>query len=346
MDYRNPIHHSMLRRAHFWDYRDPRIYMITLTLANRRRPLLGNLVIDSKPGVSPEEVRAHIVPSALGQSVQEYWQTIPKLHPQIQMYALQLMEEHLHGILHVKERLEYPLGHIIGNFKGICTLSYRQFFPHDPIDRLFSHGFQDTILTHRGQLNRMRQYLLDNPRRAAIKRLFPNLFRSLRQIPFGPGAFTGLGNLFLLERSLFHQVQVSRHTTDEALETQRQEMLRALTDGAVVVSPCISPGERELARSAFNCQAPLIVLQNKGFAPLYKPPGAYFDACAAGRLLMLAPSQWPYQPGKKPMTREDACILNALAQEICGKNATEIHYNGIVPANLSELVIRAMRPPN
>ena len=336
----------MLRRARFWDYRDPRIYMITLTLANRAQPLLGKLVIDSKPGVPPDEVRAHVVPSALGLAVQEYWQTIPKLHPQIQMYALQLMEEHLHGILHVKERLERPLGHVIGNFKGRCTLAYRQAFLLDTTAQLFSSGFQDTLLSQHGQLDRMSLYLLDNPRRAAVKRLFPDLFRSLRQIPFGPGAFTGLGNLFLLERSLFHQVQVSRHTVGEVLEIKRQEMLRAIADGAVVVSPCISPGERELARSAFNCQAPLIVLKNKGFAPLYKPPGAYFDACAAGRLLMLAPSQWLYQPGNKPMTREDACILNALAQEICGKNATEIQYNGIVPVNLSELVIQAMRPPD
>ncbi len=344
MDYRKPIHHSMLRRFRNWDYHDPRIYMVTITLANRTRPLLGNLVIDSPPGANPSEVQAHIVPTELGLAIQEYWLTIPRMHPQIKLYALQLMEEHLHGLLHVTERLEQPLGHIIGNFKGVCTLAYRNLFPNITSGKLFAPGFQDTLLAHRRQLDQMRHYLQDNPRRAAVKRLFPDLFRALREIPFGAGAFTGIGNLFLLESTVFHQIQVSRQATADALALQQQKMLEAVAAGAVVVSPCISHGERSLARIAFQYQAPLIVLQNKGFSPLFKPPGAYFDACAAGRLLMLAPSQWPYLPGKKPLTRQDACILNALAQEICGKYAAPIQYHEPPPENLQELIFQAMHP--
>ncbi len=343
MPYRFPIQHSMLRRCHDWDYCAPRIYMITITLVNRHQSLLGDLVVTSPSGVGPEEVRAFIRPSPLGVMVKECWNTIPVLHPQIRLIGFQLMEEHLHGILHVQERLERPLGNVIGSFKAACTTAFRRIFPG--VDAaLFSPGFQDTILTRHGQLKRMRDYLADNPRRAAIKRLFPDFFRRLRAIPFGPGTFTGIGNSFLLAGPIFHQVQASRHATEAELLVKQQAMMRFVSAGAIVVSPCISPGEKWLAHCAFAQQAPLIVLQNKGFGPLYKPPGDYFDACAKGRLLMLAPSQWPFVPGRKPMTRWDACVLNALAQQICGEYAAEIHYQGITPANLDQLVAQAMRP--
>ncbi|MBP5300306.1 MAG: hypothetical protein J6Y80_02770, partial [Victivallales bacterium] len=321
----------MLRRCRLWDYHDPRIYMITITLADRSQPLLGDLVVTSPAGCAPEEVKAYLSPSQLGMVVQEFWNSIPRIHPQIRLLGFQLMEEHLHGILHVTARMPRPLGNVIGGFKAVCTAAYRKLFPLAANQPLFSEGFQDTLLSRQGQLAKMKNYLRDNPRRSAVKRLFPDFFRQLRRMPFGTGAFTGIGNSFLLEHPCFYQVQASRRITPEEFARKQQEMLLAIEEKAVVVSPCISPAERELAHLAFDRQAPLIVLQNKGFAKLYKPPGAYFDACAAGRLLMLAPSQWPFVPGKKPMTRADACVLNALAQQICKGDATEIHYQGNVP---------------
>ena len=340
MLFRNPIKHSMLRRSRFWDYCEPRIYMITITLADRTRPLLGKLVIDSPWDTPPEALRAHIEPSALGNMVQECWNAIHKIHPQVKLLDLQLMEEHLHGILHVTERLSRPLGHVIGGFKSGCTKAHRML--NGTAGQLFSPGFQDTLLSGKGHLSRMFQYLHDNPRRAAIKRLHPEFFQKLRHIPFENGTFSGFGNSFLLKSVSFHQVQASRLATQEDPDRKTSEMMKAADEGAVIVSPCISQGERQLARIAFENGSPLIVLQNKGFSPFFKPPGDYFAACAAGRLLMLAPSQWPYQPGKKPMTRMDACVLNALAQKICGPDAKEIHYAGMVPGNLDELVAKAL----
>ena len=342
-EFRHPIQHSMLRRCRQWDYRDPRIYMVTLTLADRRQPLLGELVVTSPVGCSPEEVRAYLEPSPLGRKVQEFWNAIPQFHPEVRVIALQLMEEHLHGILRVTKRMPRPLGNVIGGFKCACTSAYRELFQLTGDRSLFSEGFQDTMLSRSGQYAKMKHYLFDNPRRGAVKRLFPDFFRQLRNIPFGEGSFTGIGNSFLLERPVFYQVQASRSIDGTTLASKQQELLQAIAEQAVVVSPCISPAEQKLARFAFDRQAPLIVLQNKGFAPLYKPPGEYFDACAAGRLLMLAPSQWPFVPGKKPMTRWDACVLNALAQQICQENAAEIHYQGVTPDNLNELIFKAMR---
>ena len=214
--------------------------------------------------------------------------------------------------------------------------------------RLWAAGFQDSILFRAGQLDAMFNYLRDNPRRLAVKRLFPDLFRAVaalrRPLPsLGVvGAFAALGNRFLLDRPLV-QVQVSRRDfayrrepkaggglkiardaageplvaqESAAFTAKAEALLTRARQGAALLSPCLSEGEREIARRAFAEGLPLVVLRNKGFAPLEKPGGRHFDACAAGRLLMLAPAAWPHVPGEKPMTRRDALALNRLAQAL------------------------------
>ena len=43
------------------------------------------------------------------------------------------------------------------------------------------------------------------------------------------------------------------------------------------------------------------------------------------------------------MTREDACVLNRIAQLLCGPGAAEIQYRGLVPGELERLVEAAGR---
>ncbi len=52
-----------------------------------------------------------------------------------------------------------------------------------------------------------------------------------------------------------------------------------------------------------------------------------------------------YVPGKKPLTRLDACVLNRLAQMICKDDAATINYHGMKPADIDGLVKVAMTPP-
>ena len=47
---------------------------------------------------------------------------------------------------------------------------------------------------------------------------------------------------------------------------------------------------------------------------------------------MLAPTAWPYTPGEKPMTRNDALVLNRLCQWLAGPGTAEIRYRGLVPS--------------
>ena len=233
----------------------------------------------------------------------------------------------------------------------------------------WSEGFQDTILFREGQLAAMTNYIHDNPDRLAEKRANPELFRRVANlaIPLDGGRMTGhfeaIGNRHLLRRPL-HQVQCSRsffayrrepkpggglkiardasgapivERTSPDYEERLEAALDAAAHGAVILSPCISDGERQIAREALLRNLPLVTLQNKGFSPLQKPPGRYFEACAAGRLLMMAPAAWPYTTQEKPMTRFDATALNRLCQWLAGEDAVEINYHGMQPGNIDEL---------
>ena len=237
---------------------------------------------------------------------------------------------------------------------------------------LWSPGLTDSILYSEERRQRAVAYIADNPRRLAAKRANPALFTVCRDlaIPLPLGVkgteitahFNAIGNHELLNRLDFHQVQCSRRyfayrrdkygnpIKDEppAVETAEFRLASELAStmakaGAVLVNPCISQGEREIARRAFAAGAAMIALRNKGFSPLYKPEGTLFDRCAEGRLLMLAPAAWPYTPGKKQMTRDDACVLNRIAQAIARDGAAEIDYKGRTPIDVDGMARRAIK---
>lgn len=390
---------KMLQRCWGWDYKSPCIYQITIALADRRSEALGRLVIDSDGDGDPIQVEAHVELTAAGRAVEAEWRRMGELTPAIRPLEIQVMPDHIHGILRVTERLARPLGQILAGFKTGASKAATG------APGFWSEGFQDTILFREGQLENMFCYLRDNPRRLAVKRLYRRFFTVKRDLKVGLtparaatcGGGTGLtpaqqnrsvgeasaeplvahfeaiGNEALLKSPTIFQVQCSRSylaykrvakpggglkiARDEAgrpiIERETPEfgeklkMLLAMAEkGAVLISPCISDGEREIARRAMEAGAKLVMLSNKGFSPLFKPSGRAFDSASEGRLLMLAPAGWPYQPGEKKMTRFDACALNRIAQLMAGDGAAEINYRGMKPANIDALVKAAVEKPS
>ena len=326
-----------------------------------------------------EEVRAKVELSELGAAVVDCWRKIERFYPQVRVLACQVMPDHFHGLLFVTEPLDCHLGQVIKGFKVGCNKAARVLSPAilSPGAGLFADGFVDTILWRDGQLKAEFDYLADNPFRLAVKTLFPDLFKVSCDLEialhgFREGAvghFSSIGNRFLLKRPLA-QVQISRslfryqrerksgggfkiarnERGDPKIEFESPEFSERKTDlfaaakhGAVLISPCVSDGEREIARAALAAKIPLIAMTNKGFSKLQKPGGRYFDACAEGRLLMIAPAAWPYQPGEKPMTRFDATAMNRLCQWIVGEDAAEINYHGMKPSNIDQLADAAAK---
>ena len=109
---------SMKRRDDHHDYTERRMYMITLEVEGRR-PVFGRLVGDAfAPKGSKEEPRMEL--TALGQAVQSEWMGIHNYYPQIEVMAVQMMPDHMHGILFVRERLPVHLGQVISGFKAGC----------------------------------------------------------------------------------------------------------------------------------------------------------------------------------------------------------------------------------
>ena len=138
-----------------------------------------------------------------------------------------------------------------------------------------------------------------------------------------------VGNAFLLESPNKMLIQVSRRASPIDIENKVNEALLFGARGGVVVSGCISPGEQAVARAVRDANHPLIVIVPRGFGPYFKPSGPYFDACAAGRLLMLSP--FPQIGKGDRLTRERCFGINAVAAAICGEAPSTIRYCGSQP---------------
>lgn len=405
--------HSKTHRMNCHDYKGRSIYMLTITLADRSKPLLGTLrwkqkeekdvgkadetnankaketdtssIGETKATAkgdsclpSPLDREAVVDLTPLGERVLDCWEQIPAHYPDVRTIILQIMPEHLHGVLFVTQDQEAHLGQMVKGFKIGCSKAWWELnpsllfdtpqaavaaVPSTPSARssapfcspnynsarttvapaarttavpaarsprplphskgakgpsLFASGYNDSVLMGDGQLANMIRYVQQNPLRAMIKREHPDLFRIVRELRFGDNTFAAIGNHWLLERPMRMQVRCHNNTSEANLKLiakQKEYFLQRGDKGGVVVSPCISPGEKEIARAALDAQHPLIVILENGFPPLYKPPGKYFDACAKGLLLMLAP--WSYHTERRTITREQCLALNNFAFEIC-----------------------------
>ena len=177
-------------------------------------------------------------------------------------------------------------------------------------------------LSRRGQLRAMIRYVQMNPQRLATKRLRPGLFRVQKDIEIGGRRYDGVGNTGLLMGERFMPVHVCHELLDEAARGDSQPLrnymngcVLAARRGTVMVSPFISPKEKEVQAVLLAEKHPFVVLADNGFREYYKPADALFDACASGRVLILSP--WPYDADKRHISRADCVALNAMAEEIC-----------------------------
>lgn len=160
----------------------------------------------------------------------------------------------------------------------------------------FAPEYHDRVLTHRGQLANMARYIQDNPRRLALRRANKELFKIHQDIRWGELRSLALGNIFLADYPLKSVVKCSRRLTQAEIYEQKAQCLAHAETGVVHITASISEGEKQIARALREAGYPLIVLLQEGFpkpdSPHYryfKPKGVYFEACAAGKLLLLEP---------------------------------------------------------
>ena len=289
-----------LLRAQWMDYQDPSIMLLTLVTTDRM-PLLGKLV------------RETIQHTPLGEKVAKEIERIPtyKGAESIEIYSYVVMPDHVHILLRIHDRLPLHLGHYIRWFKRQCTLACSDLGVTSPSDKLlpFAAEYHDRQLTHRGQLAHMARYIQDNPRRLALKRANKELFTIHQNIRIRQLPCTTLGNMFLADYPIKQVIKCSRSLTQEQIDEQKAQCLADAAEGVVHITGAISEGEKQIAQSLRENGYPLIVILHEGFPKpndphyrYYKPSGVYFEACAAGKLLLI-------EPGKEVLERDDIVAL-------------------------------------
>ncbi len=178
---------------------------------------------------------------------------------------------------------------------------------------LWEQGYHDRVLSGQGQLQRLVDYIRENPRRSLVKRQHAGWFHATTITAAGT-SLHAVGNLQLLQALQRRAVRVSSRITEEERSRQQQELLGAAREGCVLISPFISSGERFVEEAALQEGLSVVKLLPNGFAPFYKPQGSYFEACAEGRLLLLSPYEYTTQ--KVVLTRGVCNYLNVLAARL------------------------------
>ena len=176
-------------------------------------------------------------------------------------------------------------------------------------------------LSRRGQLRTMIEYVQMNPQRLATKHLMPGYFRVQKGIEIAGQTYAGVGNVGLLQAAHYATVHVSHILVNEAAQGNSQPLrdymngcILAARQGTVMVSPFISPREKDIKAVLLAEGHPFIVLEDNGFRDFYKPSGDLFDAVATGRLLILSP--WEYDANKRHISRAECVALNGMAEQI------------------------------
>ena len=120
-----------------------------------------------------------------------------------------------------------------------------------------------------------------------------------------------MGNQRLLQQPSILQVYCSRRMSKEEIAREGDSLL---AQHAVLVSPAISPGEKAIITRALEAEVPVILICNNGFGEMEKPGGRLFDACAAGKVLLVTPFE--HHNDYQPLTAECCRQMNVLALAI------------------------------
>jgi len=276
---------------------------------------------------------AAIAPTPLGDYVAEAFrkiaaETTKKTGCRVQVLHYQIMPDHFHGILYVRDTLpaDYSLGKIIAAWKSDCSHALwndssfcAQYFSSEK-PPLFSRGFNDRILFREGQLQTWIAYLNDNPRRLWLKSHFPDRLRKVYNFSAGKKGhpYTAVGNTFLVTYPERLQVRCHRHLTEEQIQEEVATYLKEARRGTVLISPFISPAEKAVYDACYKEKLPMIHIVNRGLdGKFIYPSGRDLTGCSDGFLLVLAPyADYSEETTATRITRAQCLDMNGFAADL------------------------------
>ena len=317
------------------------IYHVTLVVPSREA-LLGRLVI---PKNDPRQ--AMVERTELGDKLVDELVNLHTYYPETRILQYCLMPDHLHAIIYVIRPMDKTFNTVVRGFwQGAKKLG--RTIPSSISPELYSGltnegdttchagegngNFPLPIFTerpfvrpmsHKGQLQTMIHYVQMNPQRLATKRLMPDYFRVQRDIEIAGQKYSGVGNIGILQAERFSPVHVRRIWVEDAEQHGDATRLREYMNGCVVaarkgtvmVSPFISPKEKEVLEVLLREKHAIIYIAENGFGEYYKPAEGLFEAVAERRMLILSP--WQHDTDKQHVTRAECVAMNKMAEEIC-----------------------------
>ena len=256
------IRHSQHRRAQWGDYNGIGLYMVTLCVEGRSA-VFGRLEGDIR-ATRGTKAFPHLVPTELGRVVLE--EEIPKIHgifPQVEVWQVALMPDHIHLLLYIREPLppKKRLGNVVGGFMGGCSRAWwRRIQPEANASGttagttagtvavpgasasgrvgisgasrrpLFEEGYHDRIIKRPGMLENIKRYMADNPLRAMMRRTLPRLLERRLHLRIGQQDYAAFGCLFLLKRAEKEQIFYHRRDKTSGQPTEQTAAFLAARD--------------------------------------------------------------------------------------------------------------------
>ncbi len=152
-----------------YDYSTPGAYFITACIQNRL--LLFGQVVNNK-----------MAANRLGAVVEDCWAKLPDHYDNVALDAFILMPNHVHGVIIIKDETtgvgaglkpalpaaaasrRHGVPEIVRAFK---TFSPRRFneIRASASTHIWQRGFYDHVIRGEGELDRVRTYIMDNPRK-------------------------------------------------------------------------------------------------------------------------------------------------------------------------------------
>ena len=187
-------------RLEGYDYSTPGAYFVTACTQDRR-PLFGR-VIDGRMAANP-----------LGTVVEDCWDELPDHYDSLALDAFILMPNHVHGVILLQDEpnnasvgaglqpaiprpaasRRHGLPEIVRAFKTFSARKINRMRASTGAS-VWQRGFYDHVIRDEDELDRVRTYILDNPRKWSEDPDNPENWPSRRRVRNPPLPLIGEGN--------------------------------------------------------------------------------------------------------------------------------------------------------
>ena len=294
----------------------------------------------------------HIELSPLGIKVKESLERMPQVEPKIELVCYSIMPNHIHFIIAVRGELNRPIGTIIRSFMGATSRSLHMLKAEGKIQwnsaaasiarkastekpSLWQPGYCIGICHTEQKLHTRIGYVIENPFFGILETERHDFMKRTMMLTIKGRRYSGYGNMLLLKEPDRLQVFCHRnhpvthepyHLTQDFWE-EKQAILNAASDGVVIVTPGISPGEADIMWSVLQNGGNVINIQQEEIpiSDKWHPEKERRIYCSQGQMLVLSVHDLPHQTfydcmGQEiPMTTSYARfhLLNFVAEELC-----------------------------